>query len=316
MTSRLWISRRTHSFCLSPDAFHPFGSTRGTSPSRRLRAAIVLNVPRTDVPGVRSWPARKPLVAAWLPARLRLVRMSVNVWHRQLPVLCAVSAALVVGCGGSDTSIQATVARPAPPAEPRPQTARVDVRAVAPRLVDQCRALGELRTVPVLCPQQLPQGRWTIAHRTLRPGPCEYLLDWNTRPFGSGSAFHLLAGGRCRPFDLRTVGDRWPVSTSRLGALGLIGAKPLRPGQDPSSQERVRLRLLRRVRVASHSALLLRVASYPHGGVHAGHLATVWNQRGAGYVLTLHFATDSDLSAAAQEDAVIAAAASMSDSEH
>ena len=71
--------------------------------------------------------------------------------------------------------------------------------------------------------------------------------------------------------------------------LGLIGAKPLRPGQDDSTQTRVALRVLQTVDVDGHPGLLLQAAGYPDGGVHGGHIAAIWNQGRAGYVLSLHF---------------------------
>jgi hypothetical protein len=48
MTSRSWIFGRTHSFCLSPDAPHPFRSSRGTSPSRHSHGAHTGDVSASD----------------------------------------------------------------------------------------------------------------------------------------------------------------------------------------------------------------------------------------------------------------------------
>ena len=56
--------------------------------------------------------------------------------------------------------------------------------------------------------------------------------------------------------------------------LGLIGSKPLRPGQPGTApHERIRPRVLRGAWVAGHRALLLAVAGYEQGGgVHGGHV--------------------------------------------
>ena len=118
-------------------------------------------------------------------------------------------------------------------------------------------------------------------------GPCAYLADYETRPAGSGEAFHVLAGGRCAAFSLKTSGGRWPAAlpAQRPGVaaddmLGLIGSKPLRPGQPGTApHERIRPRVVRGAWVAGHRALLLAVAGYEQGGgVHGGHTAAVWSE--------------------------------------
>jgi hypothetical protein len=56
--------------------------------------------------------------------------------------------------------------------------------------------------------------------------------------------------------------------------------------------------------------LLPRVADYPDGGVHGGHLAVVWNQGQAGYALSTHFAEHSRRSQ--RQAALLRAATTMS----
>ena len=156
-----------------------------------------------------------------------------------------------------------------------------------------------------LCPQRVTPGRWVVRHGTLRRGRREYLCDLETRPFGSGAVFHVLAGGRAGRFPLATTASGfWPRDPRLVRDLGLVGARPLEPGQ--TVEERVRLRLVRRTTVAGDAALLLRVAGYPDGGVHGGHLAVVWNRGAAGYVLSMHF------NGPAREGALLRAAAAMS----
>jgi hypothetical protein len=178
--------------------------------------------------------------------------------------------------------------------------------------VARCQALAPRRDVPVLCPTALTPGPWFMRYQTLRRGRAEYLCNLETKPFGTGVAFHALAGGRTGRFDLRTTPRHtWPVDVHLHRDLGLVGAKGLKPGQRPEDEVRVRLRLLRRTTVRHHPALLLRVAGYPNGGVHGGHLAVVWNQGSSGYVLSLHF-TPRVLPEAEREAAVLAAAGRMS----
>jgi hypothetical protein len=38
--------------------------------------------------------------------------------------------------------------------------------------------------------------------------------------------------------------------------------------------------------------LVLATAPYPNGGVHGGHTVAIWNDRGNGYTLTMHFRPD------------------------
>ena len=66
-----------------------------------------------------------------------------------------------------------------------------------------------------------------------------------------------------------------------------------------------------RIEVAGHPGLLLQVAGFPDGGVHGGHLAAIWNQRGSGYVLSMHFPI-SGPSSPARRRSVVEAAAAMS----
>lgn len=237
--------------------------------------------------------------------------------HRMLLVhglLAAVALTALAGCGGGrapSTSTDATVTSGEPAS-----TSAVQLAATPRAVVRRCRALAASRRVAVLCPDRLPEARWTVSHQTLRSGPCAYLLDLNAqptaRPDPPGEVFHVLAGGRCGEFPLRTANARWPADTALLNDLGLVGAKALAPGQSWDDQQRVALGVRRRTRVAGHPALLLGVEGYPDGGVHGGHLAAVWNQGGGGYAVTLHFAPDARRTAAQQEAVVLAAAEAMS----
>jgi hypothetical protein len=137
-------------------------------------------------------------------------------------------------------------------------------------------------------------------------------VNLETSPFGSGEAFHALAGGRRGRFSLRTSRGAWPVGASTSRDFGLVGARALPPGQRHDEQEPVRSELVRRVQVEGQRALLLRVAGYPDGGVHGGHLAVVWNQGADGYALSIHPGERSRLGLEQHAIALLRAAAAMS----
>ena len=177
----------------------------------------------------------------------------------------------------------------------------------------RCSALASRREIQVLCPTRLTAGRWHVRYQTLRSGRQEYLCNLETTPAGSGEAFHVLAGGRSTRFSLSTTASgEWPRDTRVPRDLGLIGSESRKPGQRSRPEQRIRLRLSRRTSVATHPALVLRVADYPSGGVHGGHLAVVWNQGDAGYALSIHFAERNSHSPTEREAVLLQAASSMS----
>jgi hypothetical protein len=135
----------------------------------------------------------------------------------------------------------------------------------------------------------------------------------NTRPFGKNVPFHALAGGRCGRWSLTTRAGHWPAATTLADDLGLIGSKPLRPGQ-PSTTPPIAVapRVLRRVDIGGHRGLLLQEATFPDGGVHGGHIAAIWNQGTDGYVLSLHFTEQPHASIATWQQITIDTAAAMS----
>ncbi len=227
---------------------------------------------------------------------------------RRALLATAAAAALATACGAGSSGTAA-------PGRERPAESAVALPAAPPQVAATCRSLAASRDVPVRCPPRLPRARWAVSHRSLRSGPCAYLLDLNARPLprpdAPDGAHHALAGGRCRPFPLRTAAGRWPAGPRLTGDLGLLGAEPTGPGGSWAEQRAVPLRVLRPVRVATHPALLLRAAPYPYGGVHGGHLVAVWNQRGAGHVLSLHFAPGAPGPPRRHEVVLLAAATAM-----
>lgn len=210
-----------------------------------------------------------------------------------------VAGGVAAGCGGDGGQGAAT-----PASRPAPQATVDEFVSLPAAIARRCAALAPRRDVALLCPTRLPKARWKVAHQTLRAGRLEYLIDLETNRTGSGDPFHMLAGGRHGRFSLNTTNGKWPTNTHLTRDLGLVGAKPLKPGQRREQQQRVRLKLVRRSIVGEHPALLLEVADYPEGGVHGGHLAVVWNQGRDGYLLSMHFAEHSTRTRA-QHDAVL-----------
>ncbi len=188
-------------------------------------------------------------------------------------------AVVLAGCADSK----------APSREGTPAPAARDhlLRPPPDNFEQRCAQVAREVRIPVRCPSGLPGvGPWHFEHLNFGAGSREWLLDLAGPAPGRG-AFHLLIGARDGPWDLRTAADRWPRGMSRGDDLRLVGAEALQPG-DSFTPRLVRPRALTRTRVARHPALLLRVADYPAGGLHGGHLAVVWNQEGLGHLASLH----------------------------
>lgn len=193
------------------------------------------------------------------------------------PVVFA-AVMMLAGCGASDSE--------------RREASASDTRAASARFAQQCAQEADSVAVTVLCPARLPLGGFE-SPRNYGDAPCTYLI--NLEPRGmlkrAGAIFHLLFGGTCRPWDLRTQDGRWPAVPPAARAaddLRLIGNTSLVPGQTEADRERVRLRVLRLARIGSAPALVLRNAPHPVGGIHSGHISIVWNVDGAGYAVTGH----------------------------
>ena len=164
-----------------------------------------------------------------------------------------------------------------------------------PGLLAVCRSATASARMPPRCPAAIPvpNGEWGRS-RALDDRPCQYLIDVEPGP-DSGPPdrkpiFHLLFGGRCRPFDLTADDGRWPVEGFIADGLRLVGLRPLRPGESgrPDGFAPARPRVLARLRIGTSPALLLRQRSYPLTTVHSGHLAIVWNESNAGYAVSGH----------------------------
>ena len=173
------------------------------------------------------------------------------------------------------------------------------VRA-GPSVRAACRTVTAEAAMLPRCPVVLaaPDGTWGRA-RALDRTRCEYLIDVEPGPAGGlpghGRVFHLLFGGRCGSFDLRVRAGRWPARRSFLARdLRLVGSRPPAPGGRPVGRyfNPARPRVVRRVRVGPWPALVVRYPPLPLTTVHSGHLAIVWNEATAGYVVSGHALDD------------------------
>ncbi|WP_205696243.1 hypothetical protein [Conexibacter sp. SYSU D00693] len=189
-----------------------------------------------------------------------------------------VAATALAACG--EDAPPATVAPSAPEVAPATAPATPALRAA-------CREGAATVREPVRCPLVVPAtGAGYRRPRMFDLDGCTYLLDLEARGVRARNApFHVLLGGRCRPFDLRTRHGRWPVASVR-DDLRVVGRAPQRPGGGGGQQ--VPLTVLGRPRVLGRPALLVRAAPYPAGGMHGGHVLLVHNVDGAGYVVSAH----------------------------
>jgi hypothetical protein len=186
-------------------------------------------------------------------------------------------AAPAAGCGGST----GTAAR-----GPTPPAARITVPAGAHAA---CERLARGSRITVLCPPAggRPRPLVRLIHEDLDPTPCAYLMNLDSLGPDRGDArpFHLLLGGSCLRFPLTARRGRWTADPQ--ASLRLVGSPPVPSGGRPTV---ARPHVLRRLTVRGRRGLLLR--SDPLAGpLNAGHYALVWNERGAGYAISAHYAS-------------------------
>lgn len=175
------------------------------------------------------------------------------------------------------------------------------------RALATCRGAAAEGKMPARCPTALPLADADSGRgRALDSDSCEYLVELQPGPSARGVParfYHLLFGGRCRPFDLAVRNGEWPAQGFIANDLRLVGVLPLKSGQSGRGAPD-RLRVLDRFRIAGRPALLLRHAAQPLTSVHTGHLALVWNEASAGYTVSGHLP---DAHTAQQEEDAIRA---------
>lgn len=183
-----------------------------------------------------------------------------------------------------------------PGADPDREPAGAELLTRTPRgVMGTCRSATSTARMPPRCPSAipLPDGTWGGA-RALDSHPCEYLIDVEPGPSrdeaAEGPIYHLLFGGRCGRVDFATNGRRWPSKGFFANDLRLVGIAPLRPGQSSLRDRAVpdRPHVLARMRIDGSPALVLRYPGNSPTTVHSGHLAIVWNEAQAAYVVSGH----------------------------
>ncbi len=153
-------------------------------------------------------------------------------------------------------------------------------------------ACGEVSTsVRVLCPGWLPGGNhneWG-GMQVGTSGRCSYLVTLLGTVVTQEVPFHVMFGGRCRPFSLAITKNRqWPVKPDFTNYLGLIGEPPPREGPARAAIP-VHLHVVQETTLRTGKALVVAVASYPNAGIQKGHYAIIWNSEGSGYELSYHY---------------------------
>ena len=167
------------------------------------------------------------------------------------------------------------------------------------------RAARRADRVAVRCPTVLPNGGFDVP-RNYGSGRCQWLGNLEPKSLEgrrSRAIFHVLIGGRCGPWDLRTgAGRRWPRTLPSADVLRLIG---------PREQGLESLRALRRIRIGKRPALLVRAAPYPAGGIHGDHVGVLFEAGSDGYLVTGHASPGYAPTSAPVVDALAAVATSM-----
>lgn len=150
-----------------------------------------------------------------------------------------------------------------------------------------CRHLGAKHAdLTILCPARLPDGSQAPSGsrrgswRVLTDRRCAYLVELE-------AGQHVMYGGRCRGWG-PTEHGRWPAHPNLKDYLGLVGVRSEVPGEARQQPELELPSSAGRVRVRGRNGLVLRVAPYPDGGIHGGHVALIWNEHGHGYMVSAH----------------------------
>lgn len=142
---------------------------------------------------------------------------------------------------------------------------------------------------PARCPTRLPDplvaGLEVEGTGDYVSGGCGWLRSLVYEDRG-GPVFHVLVGATCRPLPLDDV----PSLAGMRDLLSLVGSGSLRPGDARGTDPPPVLADARGATTArGEPAVRLRFADLDAGTIHGGHDALVWNEDGAGWVMSLHF---------------------------
>jgi hypothetical protein len=153
-----------------------------------------------------------------------------------------------------------------------------------------CHDVAAGARVRVLCPPAggHPAPLVRLVHDDLDADPCIYLTNLEALGSDPGDArpYRIMLGGTCTPFRLVARNGRWAADPPTT--LRIVGSPPVVPGSAPRI---TRPHVIRRLRVRGHPGLLMRSDPFPEGGLHGGHYELVWNERGAGYAVSAHWAS-------------------------
>jgi hypothetical protein len=195
-------------------------------------------------------------------------------WRAALAVLIALAAG---GCGsGGDDA----------PREERPAATGPRIPAA---MAATCEKIAGDSEIPVLCPPPGESGGpLEIVHEDLDPEPCGYLVNLEApvaERDGPGPS-HAVIGGACLPLPVDVPAGRpWPPEPP---SLRLVANPPLESGRQPRI---TRPDVLRPVEVRGQPGLLMQSKPGTEGGFHGSHYELVWNEGGAGYTVSLHWAS-------------------------
>lgn len=186
-------------------------------------------------------------------------------------------AAALCGCGGAGCAERADERPPRPAAQPAELAFPAELGAA-------CERIARAGSAAVLCPPPA-RGRAGLAllHEDLDPDPCSYVINM-ANAATAGEPSHPVLGGSCKPLPLQA--GRGPYAVEQPRSLRLVANPPLVSGQAPRTSHPL---VLGPTHVRGRPGVLLRVLPFPEGGLHGGSYALVWNERGNGYVVSLHW---------------------------
>lgn len=207
---------------------------------------------------------------------------------RGLLLASAVSVGLCAAAASPERSLSSA-------SRHRAVVAGIPLGATPPVVLRFCRERAHRHKFTVLCPTRWPH----VASSSVAGsgssvlGPSFYWGSFNDQTgFDDGDNGHLVFGGQRPPFSLAGAPKQsWPrpgqpqpvkqlalprsITTPRQGG-GVFAAQ--RPA-----------RILRSSTVLGSRALVLVAPDYPTGGFMGGHVIVLWNERGHGYFISLHY---------------------------
>jgi hypothetical protein len=174
--------------------------------------------------------------------------------------------------------------------------ARITLGPTPTAVLHVCAERAHMQTFPVACPTRYPQAKRShiAATGAVLRGPSFYWASFNDAAgFPDGDQGHLILGGQRLPFSLTgTPGQTWPRPGQprpvRQLPLPRLLTTPMQNGKTYIAQ--LPARVITHDALNGTPALVLTAPAYPEGGLSGGHLIILWNTRGHGYFISIHFA--------------------------